>query len=174
MDTPLTLALSSQRPATGDAHLKFRLGHQTPAVFSMQCVQEALILPARRLTPMPNVPAPLLGLINRRSRVLWVLDLAQILGLALLDLNAQQYTLVLIQVGAVSLGLAVQQVEGIVRLAPEAIQPPVGQISSSLVPYLRGCALQHQEEKQEIVLVLDAEAIVQSPLLRNLQFSTGS
>jgi positive phototaxis protein PixI len=152
----------------GDAYLKFHLNRQTPAVFAMRYVQEALVLPARRLTPMPNMPAPMMGLMNRRSRVIWVVDLAQLLGLSVLDTTStQQYTLILIQVGSVPLGLAVHQVEGITRLEADAIQSPIGQVTASLVPYLRGCILQQGEQKKEILLVLEGEAIVQSPVLRN-------
>jgi twitching motility protein PilI len=165
----LTLSSASPRSqrSLGDAYLKFRLGYQTPAVFSMRYVQEALILPARRLAPMPNMPAPMLGLMNRRSRVLWVIDLAHMLGLATLDANVQQYTIIQIQVGSVPLGLAVHQVEGMIRLPTDVIQSPLGHVTATLVPYLRGCILQQQDQTQEIVLVLDAEAVVQSPILTN-------
>lgn len=152
--------------SSGEAYLKFQLGRQTPAVFSMRHVQEALILPTRRLTPMPNMPAPILGLTNRRSRISWVVDLPQLLGLSALDSNTQQHTLILVQVGIISISFAVQQVEGITRLQPEEIQSPQGQVTSNLVPYLRGCILQQQEQKQEVLLVLDPEAIAQSALLQ--------
>lgn len=134
----------------------------------MRHVQEAMILPSRRLTPMPNMPAPMMGLMNRRSRVIWVIDLAQLLGISMLDASStQHYTLILIQVGSVPLGLAVHQVEGAMRLEPSAIQSPIGQVTTALVPYLRGCVLQQQAQQKEIILVLDGEAITQSPILRN-------
>lgn len=166
---PSALSLPGMRSpkAPGESYLKFHLNRQIPAVFSMRYVQEAIILPSRRLTPMPNMPAPMMGLMNRRSRVIWVVDLAQLLGLSMLDASStQQYTLILIQVGTVPLGLAVHQVEGITRLEPNAIQSPVGQVTASLMPYLRGCVLQRQSEKQEILLVLDGEAIAHSSILR--------
>ncbi|MCU0565365.1 MAG: chemotaxis protein CheW [Oculatellaceae cyanobacterium Prado106] len=164
---PSSLALPTNRlaKAAGETYLKFQLNRQVPAVFSMRHVQEALILPARRLTTMPNMPAPVLGLTNRRNRVSWVVDLPQLLGLSALDSNTQQHTLILVQVGSVPIGFAVQQVEGITRLNPEDIQSPRGQVTSALVPYLRGCILQKQDDKQEVLIVLDAEAIAQSPLL---------
>lgn len=164
MDSALALPPRPVQPA-GDTYLKFRLNAQTPAVFSMRSVQEALTLPTRRLTPMPNVPPALIGLMNRRSRVIWVVDLAQLLELPGLDFNAQQQSIILIQVGAIPLGLAVQQVEGMVRLEASQIQSPVGQVSAALVPYLRGCALQ-QSQKPEMLLVLDAESLVHAPVLR--------
>lgn len=167
MDTS-AIALSPERvnKTTGEAYLKFRLNAWTPAILSMRSVQEAIVLPSRRLTPMPNVSAALLGLMNRRSKVNWVVDLAQLLGLSILDLNTQQYTLILIQVGTVPLALAVQQVEGMIRIQSDEIQSPIGQIGLALVPYLRGCVLQELEQKPEMLLVLDAESIVQAPILR--------
>lgn len=152
-----------QQKPVGDAYLRFRLGQQTPAVFSMKHVQEALILPVHRLTPMPNMPACMLGLMNRRSRVMWVIDLAQLLGLPVLDTSVRQYSLVIIRVGSIPLGLGVQKIEGIAWLTAESIQPPPGQAPSSLLPYLRGCVLQ----QKEILLVLNAEAIVQSSILHS-------
>lgn len=165
MDTAIALPERSTK-GIGDAYLKFRLNSKTPAAFAMRLVQEALILPNRRLTPMPNMPAPMMGLMNRRSRVLWVIDLPQLLGLPALDYNIQQHTLILVQVGTVPLGLAVQQVEGMIRLQPQEVQPPLGQTSLALLPYLRGCALQSHDTKPEMMLILDAEAIVQAPILR--------
>ena len=165
MDAAIAL-LPRSAQSVGESYLKFRLNAQTPAVFSMRSVQEAIVLPSRRLTPMPNVPPALMGLMNRRGRVIWVVDLAQLLEFPGLDFNAQQHSIILIQVGAIPLGLAVQQVEGMVRLEASQIQSPVGQVSTALVPYLRGCALQ-QSQTPEILLVLDLEAIVQAPVLRH-------
>jgi positive phototaxis protein PixI len=166
MDSAITLPPNQSKPV-GDVYLKFRLNNQTLAALAMRSVQEAIVLPTRRLTPLPNVSAPIMGLMNRRSRVIGVIDLAQLLELSTLDWNAQQYTLILIQVGTVPLGLAVHQIEGQTRLQADQIQAPLGQINLALLPYLRGCALQQQEQKSEILLILDAEAIVQAPILRH-------
>ena len=100
---------------------------------------------------------------NRRSRVRWVVDLARMLSLPFPETNVQHYDVVIIRSESASVGVIVQAVEGVVRLAPSDIQPPIGQVSAGLVPYLRGCVL----SKEEILLVLDAEAITRSPLLHN-------
>lgn len=147
----------------GDAYLKFQFGQQTPAVLSMSQAQEVFVLPVGRLTAMPNMPPYVMGLLNRRSKVLWVIDLAKMVGLPGIETNVQHYNSVIINSGSVSLLLIVQAVEGVLRLTPENIQPPLGQVSSGLVPYLRGCVLLDTE----ILLVLDAEAIIRSPLLHN-------
>ena len=154
------LALSANSPqnkkSLGDSYLKFQLGQQIPAVLSMSRAQEVVVLPVGRLTPMPNMPAPVMGLVNRRSRVLWVIDLARMLGLPGVELNVQHYSVVIISNETSTFGLIVHAVESVVRLTPELIQSPINQVSSGLIPYLRGCVLQ----EKEILLVLDAEAII--------------
>ncbi|HEY9619491.1 MAG TPA: chemotaxis protein CheW [Crinalium sp.] len=152
----------SQR-TLGDAYLKFQLCANAPAVISMRHAQEALTLSARQLTPMPNMPSCMLGLMNRRSRVLWVVDLAQLLGLSMLGGGIQQYNLIIVQVGSVPLGLAVQQVEGITWLEASSIQSPLRHVDPTVIPYLSGCVLQ----QQEIVLVLDATAVLNSPIFQS-------
>jgi positive phototaxis protein PixI len=155
-----TLALLPKKPLhpknQGDTYLKFQLGEKTSAVLSMSRAQEVIVLPPGRLTPMPNMPPYVLGLLNRRSRVLWVIDLGKMLGLPEVLTNVQQYSIIIIRNSSGALGLVVQTVEGVVRLTPDSIQSPHGQVSSNLVPYLRGCTLQ----EREILLVLDTEAIM--------------
>ncbi|MFB8791005.1 MAG: chemotaxis protein CheW [Potamolinea sp.] len=148
----------------GDSYLKIQFGQQTPAVIPMNRAQEVVILPVGRLTPMPNMPHYIMGLVNRRSRVLWMIDLAQMLGLPGVETNVQHYNIVIISNGSATFGMIVQLVEGVLRLMPENIQSPFGQVSVGLVPYLRGCVLQ----EKEILLVLDAEAICRSPFLQNV------
>ncbi|MCU0527189.1 MAG: chemotaxis protein CheW [Elainella sp. Prado103] len=153
--------------AKEETYLKFRLDAQTAAVIPARSIQEAFILPARQLTAMPNLPAALLGLTNRRNQIIWVVDLAQLLGLSIFDASTRQYNLLLIQVGMLQLGLAVHGIEGMVRLSTDRIQAPIGQMSVSLLPYLQGCTWTSQNDQPEILLVLDAEAITQSPILNS-------
>lgn len=158
------LALIPNKPQKtknqGDTYLKFKLNQQTPALLAMSQAQEVILLPPNRLTSMPNMPPFVLGLMNRRSRVIWVINLAQMLGLNETLSTVQQYNVVIIRNGSVSLGVVVQSVEGVIRLTQERIQSVQGQISSALVPYLRGCTC----SETEILLVLDAAGII-----RNLQ-----
>src|SRR5918997_3961328 len=111
----------------GDTYLKFQFGQQTPAVLSMSRAQEVVVLPVERLTPMPNMPPYVMGLLNRRSRVLWLVDLARMLNLPGVETNVQHYNVVIISNESMSLGVIVQSVEGIVRLMPESLHSPLGQ-----------------------------------------------
>ena len=157
------LAAHSSRlsKAVGSPYLKVHVGTQSISALRMLHVQEVMILPIRQLTPMPNKPACLLGLTNRRSRVLWVVDLAQMLGLGALQSNVQQHSVVVVQVGNIPLGLAVHHVEEITWIPTDSIQVTPGHVSQGLLPYLQGCWVR----PQGVVLILDVPAIARSQLL---------
>ncbi|MBF2026348.1 MAG: chemotaxis protein CheW [Oscillatoriales cyanobacterium C42_A2020_001] len=161
--TLATSAIASNRPErpVGDPFLRLQLAEGVNAVFAMQQVQEVHTLPADRLTPLPNLPACVLGLMNRRNCVLWVVDLAFLLGIANLGANHQQYNLVIVRVGELALALAVQHISGFFWMPAEVIQPPHSQFSPLLQTHLQGCAV----HEQDILLVLSAEAILHSSLL---------
>jgi twitching motility protein PilI len=128
-----------------------------------QHTQEAVVVPVETISSMPNMPGCILGLMNWRSRIIWAVDLPKMLNLEYLDSRQRQYNVIIIRVDSVLLGLVVQEIQGTTKFMPEDIRSPVGQVASSLVPYLRGCVVQ----RKEILLVLDAQAIVQSSILRS-------
>lgn len=146
----------------GDAYLKLQLEQQTLAVLSLRYAQEAIVVPARRITPMPNMPACVIGLLNQRSHIVWVVDLPQLLGLQPIERKLQNYNVAIIKVGNFPLAVAVGKIQGVIRFSVEDIQSPIGTVSEGLTPYLRGLAVQDKQ----ILLVLDPEAVVTSPNLR--------
>lgn len=145
----------------GNAYLKLQLDRQTVAALPMDYTQEVLVVSARRLTPIPNMPACVLGLLNQRSKIFWVVDLPQLLQLSVLDTYVQQYNIAIVRSREIPLGLAVQQVKGVMRFNADAIHSPVGTVPDNLIPYLQGCISQQTDS----VLVLDPVAIVSSPIL---------
>jgi positive phototaxis protein PixI len=149
-------ATSRSSDAAGEMFLRFKLDNQTTAVVPMQQTQEALILPAERVSVVPNLPASVLGLFNRRSSLLWLVDLPQLVGLEPIDRYAHSYELVLLKVNQTPLAVAVRAIQGVVRLVPDDIKSPIGSFNPAFTPYLRGWIL----KEQELVLVLDPEAII--------------
>jgi positive phototaxis protein PixI len=148
---------------TGEMFLRFQLDHQTSAVVPMLQTQEAIVLPAGRVSVIPNLPSPVLGLFNRRSSLLWLVDLPEILGLEPIDRHAHSYDIALLKVGQTPLAVAVRSIQGVVRFAKEEIASPMGSFNPAFTPYLSGWILQ----AQELVLVLDPEAIIKSKALTN-------
>jgi positive phototaxis protein PixI len=164
MNSPnITLSTKQNQNNLGDGYLKFQLNQQTAAVLSMRHTQEAVVVPVESVTSMPNMPPCIMGLMNWRSRIVWAIDLPRMLNLEALDNRFRQYNAIIIRVESVVLGLVVQEIKGTTKFMPDDIRSPVGQVASSLVPYLRGCVVQ----QKEILLVLDAQAIVQSSILRS-------
>jgi twitching motility protein PilI len=158
----LVLQANQLKKNVGDAYLKLQLDRQTLAVLPLQYAQEAIIVPSRRITPMANMPACVIGLLNQRSKILWVVDLPEMIGLQPIERKLQNYNVAIIKVGNFPLAFAVGQVQGVIRFSVEAIQSPIGTVSESLTPYLRGLAIQDKE----ILLVLDSEAIVTASALQ--------
>jgi positive phototaxis protein PixI len=164
MNTILSVKdLNPQSPTIQQFYLRLELGQNTPAVLPMKYAQEVLSLKRDRITVIPNMPNCVFGLINQRSRIFWVVDLCELLELQPIDRNLQQYNLAIICTKEAALGVVVPVVKGVTRLAIEEIQSPIGNVSPGLVPYLQGCFLQ----EKNILLVLDAEAIINSPVLIN-------
>ncbi|MDJ0737227.1 MAG: chemotaxis protein CheW [Nostocaceae cyanobacterium] len=162
MKSPEIPVSSAQKDnSLGDSYLKFRLNSQTLAVLSIKQTQEGIVVPVEAITSIPNMPDSVLGLMNWRSRILWVVDLSVMLNLESFNPRLRQYNVIIIKVESVLLGLVVQEITGTTKFRQNQICSPVGQVASSLVPYLQGCIIQ----QEEITLVLDAQAIVQSSVL---------
>ncbi len=150
------------RQLAGEAYLKFQLAPRVPAVFAARAVEEATVLPPSQVTAIPNMPPCMLGLVNRRNRVIWIANLVRLLGMPVPDRPRQQYSMVIVKAGS-TLGLMVDAINGIIHLPADALQPPPPQVNPILVPYLRGVAVQ----ADQTVLVLDAEAILQSSVFQS-------
>jgi positive phototaxis protein PixI len=163
MSSPaLTVSTPSPLATQGESFLKFQLAPKVLALFPAKVVQEATILPSKRVTALPNMPPCLIGLMHRRSRVIWVASLMRLMGLMVPERSMQQYALVIVQVGTSPLALQVETIEGIITISPEAIVPPPAQVNPAIVAYVKGCVTQGEET----LLVLDAEAILQSSALQ--------
>ena len=146
----------------GDAYLKLQLDSTTTAVLSMEYAQEVLVVPIGGITPIPRMPTCVWGLINRRNKLLWTIDLAQMLGRQPLEAKAQQHNVAILRTGNILVAVVVEAVKGVARFPKESIQSPIGTVDASLTPYLRGCIL----DQREILLVLDVDAIAHSPILQ--------
>jgi positive phototaxis protein PixI len=166
---------------TGDLYLRFQLTPDLPALLPMARVQEALLVTATAISPLPNLPAFAIGMMNARDRVFWVVDLGQLLGLPPIPTNPRDYQVVVMQLAETkpesfagadgkpfdagdlsaepSLGLAVSRVRGVARFEPEHLQPSVTDVPECLQPHLLGCFIEADEQ----ILVLNPATIATAP-----------
>ena len=156
------LSLKKDSPVLSKSFLKFQLAPNVVAMLPARDVQEAVVLATRRVMAMPNMPAALLGLINRRGRVFWVANLVRLLGLPIPDRHSQQYSLIIVQGRSTPLALQVEAIDGMVSFPPESIHPPPNNVSSIILPYLTGCVT----HKDETIFILDVESLLQSSVLQ--------
>lgn len=141
----------------GAPYLRLFVHDQLTALLPMTEIQQVLVISPQQLTVIPNMAAVVMGLLNFRNRIVWVLDLAQLLHLDPLEVDTPLLTIAVLQTAKGYLGLALKEVRGIIRLPEGAIQSPVGTVSAALVPYLKGCC--HLGE--ELFFILDGAAIAE-------------
>lgn len=162
-DSRLVISQIPTSQTAGDSYLKFQINQHSFGLIAMKQIQEAVVIPTQAVAAMPNMPQSIVGLINWRSRIIWAVDMPRLLNLVSQDSYVREYNIIIIRTETTSLGLIVKSIQGAIRVQLEAIESPHGQIASGLVPYLRGCVRQ----EQQMLLVLDAEAIAQSSILRS-------
>ncbi|MDJ0659293.1 MAG: chemotaxis protein CheW [Crocosphaera sp.] len=156
-----TQALTAKK-VIGDPYLHLQIDSNIQLLLPMVTTKEVLIIPASRLTFMPNMPPTFLGLLNRRSHIFWAVDLGKLLNLSSLKLDSQEYPLAIIHSGKKALALAVEKVMGVMRFPQEKIESPLNSIEPSLTSYLQGYITQDRQ----IFLILDPEAILDAPILQ--------
>ena len=157
------LMINKSQSNLADTYLKFQLNEFTYAALPVKYLHEVVVVPFESIPSIPNMPACILGLINWRSRIIWVIDLPNMLNLETVSGKSRQHNILVIQIESTALALVVPEIIGTTRLMPNDIESPQEKFSSDLLPYLRGWVLQNQEQ----LLVLNTQAILQSAIFHN-------
>jgi twitching motility protein PilI len=119
-------------------------------------IREVFALTVDRLTPLPNQPRWVMGLLDRRSRIYWMVDLADFFGLPPLEGTERNLAGIFLQAGGRTIGFGTRRVNGILQLAPDEVTSPVGAIPPELESYTRG----RLYGRGENLFVLDPFALV--------------
>lgn len=137
---PVSAAPFAREQSRGEAYLSFQLTDRFSGAFSMNDVHEVAVISSGQITPVFNLPACVLGLLTRRSRILWTVDLSQWLCAqpVVAARSSQQLSVAIVSVSSslsaeaatpsltdkALLGLVVQRVNGYIQIHPDFIQPP--------------------------------------------------
>lgn len=161
-DLMIELQEEQTQAIAGLPYLSLQIERNVIVALQLKYVRETLVLDADRFTQMPNVHSCLIGLVEHRSNVFWVLDLPQLLGFTPLDSTALETHIAILQIGGSFLGLGVYRIGRVIRFAETAIVSPQDSPQSKnpaeTVPFLHGWLVQ-AEGNQNNLYVLDAEAI---------------
>jgi purine-binding chemotaxis protein CheW len=118
------------------------------------------------VTPLPNVPDWVLGVSNLRGDLISVVDLRMFFGLERTTFTESARMLV----GRTSqedltIGLIVDQAQGIRQLPIEQIEKPTAGIESQISPYLLGT----YEHEGNLLVVLDLDSVLASTEIRQFE-----
>ena len=146
--------------ASGNAYIKFQLDADTQALLSMERVQESLIVEAEQITTLPGMHESTIGMLNSRDRVFCVFDLVHLLTPSARFTAPRQYQIIVLQTGGekpIQIGLAVMNLQGIIRLSAAQIQSSTENVNPSLRGFVSGVV-----EQEVTVPILEFERIVQA------------
>jgi purine-binding chemotaxis protein CheW len=151
-----------QRPSldgesTAERYLLFTLAGCRYAV-SVPNVIEVGRVPA--ITPVPNVPVWLRGVINLRGEILSIIDARVFLGIDEGYPAESSRMLVVKSVqDEIVTSLIVDQVNGFARLSKARLEAPAIPVQDKVTPYISAVG----EHEEHIVAVLDLERLLLSP-----------
>ena len=160
----LTIELREEKSQAiaGLPYLSLQVERNINVALQLKFVRETLTLASDRFTQMPNVHSCLIGLVEHRSNVFWVLDLPQLLGFESLDSTSVDKHMAVLQVADMFLGLAVSSISRVIRFTETDIVSPLGLPNTKAplqtVPFLKGCFFP-PDTNDNCIYVLDAEAI---------------
>ncbi len=150
-------APADARPASRQ-YLTFTLGAEEYGIEILR-VQE--IRGYTSVTPIPNTPPHIKGVINLRGAVVPVVDLR--IKFALADRTYSKFTvIVLVTIGAKLVGLVVDAVSDVLDVAEQAIDPAPDFGASVDTSCITGLA----RVGERLVILLDIEALVRADTLR--------
>ncbi len=99
--------------------------HLGDEIYGVDIAHVHTVLTPQPITPLPNVPPAVKGVMNLRGRILPVLDLRTRFGLAPLAADGQKTArIVIVEAGELTAGLIVDSVSEVLRLPAHAVEPP--------------------------------------------------
>ncbi|MGD1918312.1 MAG: chemotaxis protein CheW [Pleurocapsa sp.] len=151
--------------------LKFYLHEGTKAMLPVKQITEVLKIQFGQIVPIPQMPAWVMGVYNWRGDILWMVDLAHLIGFNSWyqqGINRSKHTAIVLSPNKettktdaqnnINLGLVVSQVEDIEMCDVADIQiPPGSSANIQLGDFLQGYWL---EQAKEMIMVLNGQAIV--------------
>jgi purine-binding chemotaxis protein CheW len=137
-----------------------RVGRETLGL-PISLVREIVRVP--EITPVPNAPEHIEGVINLRGKVIAVLDLGKRIGEAPVERNSKS-RIVVVELEDRFAGLLVNSASEVLRIAPSEIVPPEIVFPNDDMSYVTGVGKLHDR----LIILLDLNRILQRTELQRL------
>ena len=152
------------KSARAEKYLSFQVGAEEFAI-SVLSVRE--IMGIQDITPLPQTPGYVKGILNLRGKVVPVIDLRLKFGMQARDYTARTCIIVVSVPGATSpilMGIVVDSVSEVLNVGAADIEstPDFGQ--GDHIPYLLGIA----KNKGKVTILLDIEKVIHATELTGL------
>ena len=145
---------NASAPAKAQTYIIFSVAGTAYAVPSRQVQHMEMV---EQITPVPNAPPSVEGVVFSRGHVVPVINLRARFGFERGSVNPRSRLLV-VQHGARSIGLLADEAREFITIADTAIQPPGDAIGNLSGSYLDGVATLGQR----IVLILNIREVVEN------------
>ncbi len=113
------------------------------------------IIRLQDITKVPRTPEFVEGVINLRGKVIPVVDLRKRFGLPAED-ESKENRIVVVDIGAQDIGVVVDAVTEVLRIATESVEPPASVITTADSEYLLGIA----KLDSRLIILLDLEQVL--------------
>ena len=146
-------------------YFHIQLQPNTELLIPLEHTGGAIALPVEQICPIPGIPPAVLGVVNQRGKLLWVIQLSSLLGLGQSDTSLRaQYNLTLLVLSATSrttgeqesrqIGCVVSTLKEIIFLDSKQFKP-VAAKSPIFGSFLSGMA----QIDRSLVSVLNVNAV---------------
>ena len=113
------------------------------------------IIRLQDITKVPRTPEFVEGVINLRGKVIPVVDLRKRFGLPAEE-ESKENRIVVVDIGAQDIGVIVDAVTEVLRIASESVEPPASVIITADSEYLLGIA----KLDSRLIILLDLEQVL--------------
>ena len=113
------------------------------------------IIRLQDITKVPRTPEFVEGVINLRGKVIPVVDLRKRFGLPA-EKESKENRIVVVDIGAQDIGVVVDAVTEVLRIATESVEPPASVITTADSEYLLGIA----KLDSRLIILLDLERVL--------------
>ncbi len=158
MDPRSSLEPSSQK-ANEEQLIAFRDRGEEFA-FSLLEIRE--IIKSQAMTPVPNAPAAVRGVVNLRGKIMTVVELATVLGLV--GKPSEDANIIVTESGDDLIGILVEEVVGVIRVPTDRVKPaPELAQSQASAHFVRGViTMEAANAAPRIIMVLQLKQVLQT------------
>lgn len=144
--------MTQQENNLGETYVLFELAGTVYAIPSAEVRQLEMI---EHITPVPNAPEAVEGVVFSRGQVIPALSLRKRFGFPKADYDMRS-RLVVVSVGERSLGLIVDSAREFKRIPADSISPPPDTIAETTGKYISGIT----SDGDRLILILDLAELI--------------